>query len=376
MKRKNNPKFYWIGGIILVLVIIGLIIGFSGNVKDEDVIKVGFVGPFSGDGTIFGEPINLVVDIALKDINNPNLKIIYGDGVCSSREALNEGKRLIEINNVDIILGGVCSSETLGLAPYVNEKQIILLSPTSASPIISNSGEYVFRTFPSEDIAGIQVAKKVMEDGFTKIAVLQDNTEYSVESLRPFINTINELGGNIVIQESFSPSESDFRTILTKVANTDYDALFIMIENPSTLKSLLKDMITLDKFNNKPIYGADVIISGDVLDIYGDFLEGGIYSKPYIDLENEKVKDLLNRFEKEYGSIPFPELYIISTYDSVQIINKITAECGKDKQCMKSTLETSSFVGLLGTIKFDENGDVKYDYKLYQIKNKTSVAIS
>ena len=73
--------------------------------------------------------------------------MIYEDGLCDGKGATNAVQKLINIDGVKIIIGGVCSGETLGAAPLAESSKVILFSPGSGSPDITNAGDYIFRNF-------------------------------------------------------------------------------------------------------------------------------------------------------------------------------------------------------------------------------------
>ena len=49
------------------------------------------------------------------------------------------------IDKVKVIIGGVCSGETLGAAPITEAGKVILISPSATSPDITKAGDFVFR---------------------------------------------------------------------------------------------------------------------------------------------------------------------------------------------------------------------------------------
>jgi ABC-type branched-subunit amino acid transport system substrate-binding protein len=77
-------------------------------------------------------------------------------------------QQLINEEKVEFLLGGACSDEFLASAPIAQAQKVISFSSTAASPEISTLGKYVFRTCPSESLAGKAAAGYVYNFDETK----------------------------------------------------------------------------------------------------------------------------------------------------------------------------------------------------------------
>ncbi|MEK7185690.1 MAG: ABC transporter substrate-binding protein, partial [Patescibacteria group bacterium] len=183
-----NNTVKLIGGIIVLVLIVWGITAFTNPsgapVSETGPIKIGFIGPLSGDAAVYGETEKNAVEIALEEINQSGelkrrLEVIYEDGKCSGKDAVTAAQKMINIDKVSIIFGGVCSSETLGLAPVVESNKVVLFSAFSSSPLISQSGDYVFRKSPSDSDFGKADAELIASQGIKRVAMISENSDYS-----------------------------------------------------------------------------------------------------------------------------------------------------------------------------------------------------
>src|SRR5438309_1367757 len=116
--------------IIAVLVIIGA--GYllfkapvpqAPQVANNEPIKIGFIGPLTGDGAVYGEPYRNMVVMAVEEINKAggvdgkSIEVVYEDGKCNGKDGANAAQKLVNVDKVQVIIGGVCSSETLAAVP-------------------------------------------------------------------------------------------------------------------------------------------------------------------------------------------------------------------------------------------------------------------
>ena len=143
----------------------------AGETSTEGKIKIGFMGPLTGDASTYGESIKRGVDLAWKQWRQDNVEIIYEDSKCEAKEAATAANKLISLDHVVAIIGEACSSATLAAAPVANENKVILISPASTSPELTDAGEFVFRTIPSDALQGYFAAKLVYDKGYRKLAV-------------------------------------------------------------------------------------------------------------------------------------------------------------------------------------------------------------
>ena len=83
----------------------------------SDVIKIGWMGPLSGEAASYGESIKRGVELAKKEMN-VDVEIIFEDTKCDVDEAASAAQKLINVDQVVAIIGEVCSSATLAAHPH------------------------------------------------------------------------------------------------------------------------------------------------------------------------------------------------------------------------------------------------------------------
>ena len=79
-----KKSIWWVVGVVIVVLIV---IAVSGSKSTETgPIKIGFIGPLSGDGAVYGEPIKNSIDLAVGEINKAGgvngrpVQMIFEDG--------------------------------------------------------------------------------------------------------------------------------------------------------------------------------------------------------------------------------------------------------------------------------------------------------
>ena len=137
----------------------------------------------------------------------------------------------------------LCSGATIPAAAVANEQKVVMVSPASTSPKLSEEGgDYFFRVIPSDSLQGDFGAKLVYEKGARKLAVLYSNEDYGVGFNSVLMESFPALGGDVVASEAFEPKSTDLRTQLTKIKAAEPDAIYIISNSPDSAAAALKQI--------------------------------------------------------------------------------------------------------------------------------------
>ena len=139
---KAQKIVWWVVGVV---VVVGLVAwGIARNSGSSNVVQIGVMLPLTGDGAIYGEPMNNVVHLAASEINaqgginGKQIELLVEDSKCDGTDAANAAQKLINIDGVQAIIGGFCSSETLAAVPIATQNKVLLFSGGSSSPKLTS----------------------------------------------------------------------------------------------------------------------------------------------------------------------------------------------------------------------------------------------
>jgi len=345
--------------IILPLLIISLIVIMAACNKPSnsqpEKIKIGVLTPLTGDAGAWGQATKRGIELALDKLKeqNKDFELIYEDSTCNPKTGTTATNKLINQDRVDAIIGTVCSSVTLAIAPTVNNNQIPLLSVGATSPEITLAGgDYIFRNWPSDTYEGSVISSFARHGlNLDSVSILYLNNDYGLGLKKVFTEIFERNGGKIIGNESFELKAKDFKSQLNKIASNNSDGIFIAT-NPEEAPIILKQIEEL-KLNQKILING-VVESSNLLDSAQNSAEGIFYAaygwrNPDWFLESYK-----NKYNKDY------EIPADTAYDSLMLISKAIDGCGKvDSTCIKDELyKIKDYMGAAGKTTFDENGDV------------------
>lgn len=368
------------GGItVIILVILSAYIAFSKGMlsnPSSEIIKIGFIGPLTGDAASYGIPISNAVRMAVDVVNETGgvngrpIEVIYEDGKCAETNAANAAKKLVDIDKVRAIIGGVCSGETLAMLPITEKKKVVVLSPSSSSPDLSGAGEYFFRNAPSDLKSGEKLARMIAEKyEYKKIAIISEETNYAQGLARVFRQSLQKLGVKLVAEESFAPEADDFRSILITIKNAKPEALLVNPQTEVAGGTIVKQAreIGIDA----QLFGSNVLSGPRAIEVAEEHIEGLMFvDAPGLSRGNPKATAFLNEYRPKYGE-PGVEFYVGAAYDNVHIIAHAIQTANTNAEKVRDHISAMKhFNGVAGNYRFDENGDPEgIDFIAKKIEN-------
>jgi len=240
----------------------------------------------------------------------------------------------------------------------INSAYIINFSVGTASPKISDAGDYTFRhnllpQAEAEFLADFVYNKA----GFEEIGIVYVNADAGTAYKEYFVPEFEALGGGIILVEGYESGATDFKTLLGKIKESKAKAVFA-ISYTQELGFILKQAKELGV--EKQWFGLYDAEGPKLLEIAGNAAEGLVYSH-YFDPDSGEplaasyFENYSNRFGKE------SESYAALCYDSLHVIVNAIEQCGgENPECVKEELyQTKDFPAVTGAITFDEKGDTE-----------------
>jgi len=358
--------------IILIIVIGGIWYGLSREKTpaEEESIKIGAILPLTGEIATLGQSAKTGLELAVEQINKEggingrNLEVIFEDGRCDAKEATSAANKLVNVDKVPVIFGAVCSSGTLAAAPIVESGKTILFSPCSSSPDITNAGDYIFRNYPSDNFQGKESAKFIYNNLELKnVALLYCLSDWCMGIAEVFKPAFSELGGTVVVEESYEQTDRDLKTQLTKIKQSNPDIIYFLGYTEAAIIGL-KQIKELGI--NAKILGADAWDDPKIAEEAKDAAEGILFTVPSTPLSEEFKTAMEVKTGTKTITACTPQIY-----DGVNIIAELMRKVGTDSTKIKDELyKVTNYEGVSGIITLDKNGDlVDANYEIKTVTN-------
>lgn len=352
-------------GIVAIVLIVWAIVAARTNdgenqSQNKETIKIGFIGPLTGDAAAYGADTSNAAQLAAQEINDAGgingqkIEIIIEDGKCNGKDGLSSAQKLVSVDKVKFVLSSSCSGELLGYASFAEQNNILVLNTLGSSPKITQAGNFIFRNAPSDTDGGKQLADLVLKQ-YKKIAVITENTEYAQGIREVFTDTIKKNAGTITADEVFPPNSTDFRSVVAKIKTTNPEAIFINPQAPANAARLAKQIRDLGM--KQQLYVA--YMSGPEFAASGPAVEGA-YIIDVPGFVGGRGEELLSKFKTTYNREPGYPFFVGATYDALYILKDAIQASGIDSVKAKDFLyNLPQYEGTVGTYSFDDNGDVQ-----------------
>ncbi len=336
-----------------VLIVIALLV--FGN-KDNQKIRIGLVGPFTGNSAAFGEFMQKGLDLATNELSPEqklHVEIIKEDDSCSGKNAVSVVQKLIQVDHVKYIIGPLCNESSLATEKLFEDSKVISLTVGLPSNAIANMGKYHFSFSPEIEFLMKAVSKKMISNGVKKVAVIHMVSAFEDENYKHFVSNFRALGGEIVADEAEVKGATDFRDAILKAKQAKPDA-FMLIAVTGELNTILKQ-IRVQNMLTLPKYGIHAAETSVILQDKG-LADGLIYPYPGDREEIDSASTFAKSFKEEFNSSPNP--YSANVYDSFKILETTIGNCGYNNvECVQQHLSNlKDYKGANGSLSVDERG--------------------
>ncbi len=361
--------------VLSLLVVASLVLTACGGAAGDDKIKVAILAPLSGPVPTFGVSTRDGALLAIEEWNakggvlGKQIEAIVADSQCTADPAVNAANKVIDQDKVKYIVGEVCSSASIPVSEIAEAKGVVQISPTSTNPGVTlnpdgSTKQYIFRACFIDPFQGLVMAKFALGQGKKTAFIMFDKgNDYVLGLAEAFEKSFTEGGGTIVGKEAYTGQDTDFSAILTKVADSKAEVLFLPdyynIINLVGAQAKERGVTAL-------MMGGDGWDSSD-LDLAA--AEGGFYSNHYAAEDTRAiVQDFVKRYEAKYGSKP--DALATLGYDATNLLLAAIEKAGVDDPAkVKDAMATLRYDAVSGTITFDAQHNPIKSAVVMQVKD-------
>jgi len=341
--------------------------------------RVGAIVSRSGAASAYGAQVARGFDLAVDEVNaaggveGRKLTLLYRDDSTNPEIGLAAMKELVERERVTAVLGAVSSTVTLRLAPYCERRHVVLLSPSASAPQISEAGDYVFRTFPSDVLEGASMAEFARDLGLDRVAILSVDNDYGVSLARVFDERFRASGGSIVASASFTEGDA---SSITSAVGTVAPAAARGIYIPAYSADLAIALSALRGAGQRAILLGTSATTPELIRSAGPAAENLVFPMPSFDATSSDppVRSFVTAFRARFGEDP--DVYAAHAYDTVRVLAAAAERAGSwdADELRAALLHMDAYEGATGRMVFDPKGDVVQYPRLYVVRGGQVVA--
>lgn len=356
--------------IILITLFAALfIIGpYSWSVALAERIKIGVAVPLTGTTANWGKDVLNAVKFANDELAGGRYQLIVEDDKCDPKEAVLIAHKFVGTDRLQYTIGQACSGPLLAAAPVYEKAKVVAIAACASAAKISEAGDYIFRTWPSDDQGVVTLAQYIMKH-HRRLGILTEQTEYAQGILDGVKKNKRALE---IFSEEYVPGTTDFRSLLLRLKQQNIDAILLNPQGDSTLIPMLTQLKQMAF--SVPKYAMYYGSSETVRNLTGDLTNDLLFADaPESDaIATSMGKDLIAKFKSRY-EINFSPMVIMSAIEGFRALDAAISS-GKD---VREFLYSTQFHGTFGDWSFDSNGDIRgIPFVMKRIVDKKIVLVS
>lgn len=373
---ENVSRRQFVTGSAAAIMGLGLV-GCGGNSGGEggdgaSSIKVGIMGPHTGDNSSYGLACLNGAQLYFKQlnadggVNGKQIEAVVYDTKGDATEAVNAYNRLVQEDGVTGIVGSVLTGPTIAVAQASVADNMPCVTPSATAADVVTYGSNYFRACVTDPEQGRVMAHFASEQGYKNVATLYlSGSDYSEGVNAAFCDEAESLGITITTQQSYADGDVDFKAQLTNIIATNPDAILVpnyyqddgMIVNQARTQGYDKVFLGVDGWSG--IYGGSENYA-DAANLHDCYYCCAFSSSN----ESETATKFVSDYEAEYGEAPTN--FCALGYDAAMVLAAgLTAaeeaglEAGSDeyKQAVIDGVASGTVEGVTGSISYEGTGD-------------------
>lgn len=346
--------------IAILLLALLVFIPTFGMASDEGPIRIGVFEPLTGSKAAGGQMeydgIRAAHSIVGEVLGRP-IELVTVDNKSDDVEAATAAARLVESENVDIVIGSWGSSLCIAGGPSFENANVPAIGTSCTNPNVTLGNEYYFRVCYLDDFQGTILAEYAKNElGAKTAAIICDiSNTYAIGLNNYFEASFGK--ENIVARAYFNTGDQEFSSQIANVMEANPDVIFV--PSDFTEPGLIMQQARQLGYEDVVFLGGDTWENEALIEIGGAAVEGCLFTT-FFDSDAEPTPEseqFLKAYADMFGGVPKGSVTALG-YDAYMVaIAAIEAAGTTDGPALREALANLSVTGVTGAISFDENGD-------------------
>jgi branched-chain amino acid transport system substrate-binding protein len=346
--------------------------------KGSNTVKIGVITSLTGSLAAFGEAHKHGYEVALDEINKKGgiggkqVELDFYDDQSKPDQAVQGVSKLVDQDEMPIILGSYSSESTKAIVPAVTQRQVPLIIPTAtADNVMDSHSPWVFRICAgANDYAHTTVAFLKANGAPKTIAIVYENTNFGQSNMKAMQAVAQEAGMNIVAVESYEAKSPDYKAVLQRVKRANPDVIYFC--------SYLLDATTLMRQSQEVDLNPKYYTSSGTGFAAAEFptAKGAGKNAEYTFSVSQWLPEIKwpgsqefdAEFTKRYGS--HPAYHAIEAYESLQAAAQAMNDAkSMDRSAIRDAIRNLNMPSTpFGPVKFNANGQNQHPVLITQVQ--------
>jgi ABC-type branched-subunit amino acid transport system substrate-binding protein len=331
------------------------------NLKDLSEIRIGFIGPlYDHPDQALGNRMLRGATLAIDEANaaggycgKPFKLTLHNDSAIWGAPS-NEVVKMVYTEKVWAIFGSISGGTTHVALRMTLNAETPLVNSASTDPTISETHiPWYFTDLQDDRVQGNVLARHIYTElGLHRVAILRVNDRYGRIGVLEFRDASRRLGHPIVIEQEFTPGDTDFRHQLRAIQDSRADAIVLWTDIDPTA-TILQQIRQLGM--KQRVFGSNRTIGDELIKQAGPAAEDFEAVFPYDPSRtDQRWLEFNTRYEARYEEKP--DQFAALAYDAMQILLGAICRAGLNRGRIRDALtRTETYKGVTGDMVFGPN---------------------
>lgn len=371
---------------LAVILTLALTLAALAGMAAAQTLRIGAVAAATGPASALGEPERNTFLMLQDELDAAGgvagipVEIVFLDSATDAQQAVTNVRRLIEEEQVHVVICCTTSSNSLAIVDLVQEAEVPTISMAAATQIIAPVEErrWVFKT-PQTDVLMLQqgIVEDMAARGLRSVAFVGQEGGYGEGGLLALQQVADQEGLEVVTVERYGASDTDVTPQVLSVLTSAPDAVIVW--------GTVRDSALVIEALAEVGYGGQVYASHGVgnpqfLELGGDALEGVrlpigpmivLGELPADDPIRAVAQGYVDAYEARHGA-GTASTFGGHAWDAVQLVLKAVGELAEEgvdlsdtraaRAAIRDRLEAMGpFTGVGGVFDFTEGDHLGLD---------------
>lgn len=351
---------------IFALIIAAVVLtSFTLVSAQDEPIKIGLGFDLTGAESSLDLPASNGALLAIKEINaaggvlGQQLEAVSHDTRYDMALTAQVAQQFVEQDNVSAVVGFTDSDSVLASGPIIQDAGIPFITAGATSPLLpAQVGDLFFMACFGDNVQAAAAAEYAFTNfGDTAYLLTDEGVEYTTLLAGYFKERFEELGGTLVLEDTYADDATDFSSQITKLrALSEQPDFYFISAMPYNVGPVVLQMRQAGL--DGPIVGGDGYDTPDLVSVAGDSANNVFFTTHALmdtELGTEGIQAFIAAYNDEYGHAP-ENAFAALGYDAVKLLADAIERAGSTDATaiQEALLATADFPGITGSITFSE----------------------
>ncbi len=325
-------------------------------------ILVGISTALSGSLSSLGQDYQEGTKLAVSEINAAGgilgrpLELRFADNACDPATGINAASKLIDVDQVSIMIDGTCSSVALAVMPVVQKAGMVEFVAGPTSPKITDGAgvggnPWIYRLNINDDIMA-KAFNPVIAKEVKTVAIVGRNDDFGRSAADIFQKGLQALGVKVLSADFVTTGTTDYRPLITKLKAEAPEGLIVIQDAPDAGPFAVQSAEM--GWTNYKVYARGTVVSPEFQQLTKNpaIWNGAQSVGRWAPITGSKFaaayKAMWGRDPRETAAMPYFGVYVIA--EAIKIAGS------DDRKGIRDALEKVNMtIPEIGPVKFDDH---------------------